>query len=174
MGISLSLVYMNQVTRVRILFVHFLPINFTKKIIGPSNTVPAYQPETALAIFNRALAGMDIATGKISVVSNSSYSTVGPASIEDIRNSVPVYPAPVCYVLAPYSCTEEQFAKVLDSSGLIKNYILQEGISSAGGNGGNGTTGGSNSSTTVGLPMSTPSSTGVKVEFRTFGVMALG
>lgn len=38
--------------------------------------VPFYQPEIALAIFERAIAGLDIATGLVNVTSG--YRTVGP------------------------------------------------------------------------------------------------
>ena len=38
--------------------------------------VPFYQPETSLAIFERAITGLDIATGLVNVTSG--YRTVGP------------------------------------------------------------------------------------------------
>ena len=38
--------------------------------------VPFYQPEISLAIFERAIAGLDIATGLVNV--SSDYQTVGP------------------------------------------------------------------------------------------------
>ncbi|KAM0801207.1 putative serine carboxypeptidase [Usnea florida] len=46
------------------------------RIYESGHEVPFYQPEVALAIFERAIAGLDIATGRVTVTSE--YQTIGP------------------------------------------------------------------------------------------------
>ncbi|KAL4883328.1 Alpha/Beta hydrolase protein [Aspergillus karnatakaensis] len=98
--------------------------SFTR-VFQAGHEVPAYQPETAYEIFQRAMFNKDIATGKISTAKNGTYSTTGPSSTFNLTNTVPDSPAPTCYILSLGAyCTEEQIASVADGTALIKDYIL--------------------------------------------------
>ncbi|KAN0087104.1 Alpha/Beta hydrolase fold [Elaphomyces granulatus] len=101
--------------------------NFSfSRVYEAGHQVPAYQPETAYAIFNRSLSNLDIATGKISTSQNGSqYRTEGPSSTWQIKNKVPEKPAPTCYILSLRdTCTDEQIEGVVNGSALIRNYIV--------------------------------------------------
>jgi hypothetical protein len=86
--------------------------------------VPAYQPETAYKIFQRALFNMDIATGKISTANNPEYATKGRKDVFDIKNEPIQDPGAQCYVLDQGQCTSEQWASVMNGTALIKNWIV--------------------------------------------------
>ena len=101
--------------------------NFSfSRVYEAGHEVPAYQPQTALEIFERAMFNKDIATGTIPTwpVNGSTYKTSGPSSTWNIKDPVPRSPQPTCYtynLLA--TCTDEQIAKVQNGS-LIHDYIL--------------------------------------------------
>lgn len=94
------------------------------RVFQAGHAVPAYQPETAYRIFNRALFNKDIATGRVDTASNSGYSTEGPADTFDIKNEVPEQYEWFCYVLSPGTCTSEQVAALRDGSAVIEDYIM--------------------------------------------------
>lgn len=98
--------------------------SFTR-VYQAGHEVPAYQPETAYAIFNRSLENLDIATGQISTVENTNYGTKGPSSTWDVKNEVPPMPEPTCYILALWeTCTDEEIEAIANGTALIKDYIL--------------------------------------------------
>ncbi|KAI9853762.1 MAG: hypothetical protein M1824_000912 [Vezdaea acicularis] len=96
--------------------------SFTR-VFESGHEIPAYQPETAYRIFTRALFGMDIATGNTSLTDN--YTTTGPSDTFAIKNDVPPFPQPTCYVLSPATCPDDVYAAVQDGSALVKNYIVE-------------------------------------------------
>jgi carboxypeptidase C (cathepsin A) len=135
--------------------------SFTR-VFQSGHEVPAYQPETALEIFQRALFNKDIATGKIDIASAVNYSTTGPSDTWAIKNIAPAAPLPTCYtynLLA--TCSDEQFNAVLDGSALVHDYIVIDnntkglfpGIS-ANSSGGSNSASGSPSSTATGSAVS--------------------
>ena len=142
--------------------------NFSfSRVFESGHEIPAYQPETALQIFNRAIFGMDIATGNIptSGANGSAYSSTGPLSSFGIKNDVPESPEGICYILSLYgSCTDDQIAAVLNGTATIKDYVLidnytvgivpngtGEGANGTGGTGdGGNSTGGASSNGTAG------------------------
>jgi carboxypeptidase C (cathepsin A) len=139
--------------------------SFTR-VFQAGHEVPAYQPETALAIFQRALFNKDIATGKIDVAANASFSTTGPSDTWARKDTVPESPQPTCYTYNLLStCTEDQYDAVVNGQALIHDYIVIDnntsglfpGISSN--SSGNGNGGGSASSS--GSPSGTASGTAV-------------
>ncbi|KAF9890986.1 hypothetical protein FE257_005243 [Aspergillus nanangensis] len=98
--------------------------SFTR-VFQAGHEVPAYQPETAYRIFHRAMFNRDIATGEVDMIKNQDHSTEGPSSTWDIKNNVPESPEPFCYILQLQSyCNEEQIARVVNGSALIRDYIL--------------------------------------------------
>jgi len=95
------------------------------RVYEAGHEVPAYQPETAFRIFQRALFNMDIATGSVSTLQNADYSTQGSPTTFQIKNVVPQSPAPTCYVLAFQStCTTDTQAAVLNGTALVHDYIV--------------------------------------------------
>jgi len=76
-------------------------------------------------VFSRALNSLDIATGKIDILTNTTYSSTGLSNIDDITNVDPGFPEPTCYVLEPYTCDEDSWNLAASGKGIVKNYILQ-------------------------------------------------
>ena len=124
--------------------------------------VPYYQPETAFRIFQRAVLGVDIATGQTSttssnLLSNSStdqntYSTTGTSNVFDIKDTAPPQPAPTCYLWDMLeTCTTQEKVAVLAGTAVVKDFVLigidNQTQSTGGGNGsasgGSGSPGGS-------------------------------
>jgi carboxypeptidase C (cathepsin A) len=124
--------------------------NFSfSRVFEAGHEVPAYQPETAFQIFNRAMNNLDVATGNVSTLPSQTtvYSSQGMKDTWSIKNQVPPAPQPTCYVLNFATCTDDQAQEVIDGTTPIKNYILQDAAGKtvqfpSGGSGG-GTGGGS-------------------------------
>lgn len=72
----------------------------------------------------RATLNKDIKTGNFDVTDD--YSTVGPSSVFHIKNEIPEWVEPTCYVLNPGTCTGDQWAQVLNGTVLIKDFIVVE------------------------------------------------
>jgi len=94
------------------------------RVYQAGHEVPSYQPEVAYEIFMRATFNKDIKTGKFEV--DDDYATVGPTSIFHIKNEVPEWPEPKCYILDRGTCTDEQYAQVLNGTVLIKDFVVVE------------------------------------------------
>lgn len=124
--------------------------NFSfSRVFQSGHEIPAYQPETAYRIFQRAIFGMDIATGAISTTAKPDYSTQGSSTTFQVKNQDLGSPSPECYVLAlGQTCTKDQIASVLNGTALVHDYILIDGNRShlfPGIGGNNNMTGGSGS-----------------------------
>lgn len=98
-------------------------LSFTR-VYEAGHEVPAYQPETAYRIFQRALFNFDISTGNISMIDNPTYSTKGPEKVDDIKNEVVILPGSQCYVLDKDQCTAEQWETVENGAALVRNWIV--------------------------------------------------
>ncbi|KAI9832790.1 MAG: hypothetical protein M1819_004010 [Sarea resinae] len=95
------------------------------RVYESGHEIPAYQPETAYRIFTRALFNKNIATGNISTATNGNYSTTGPSSTWQIKNTVPDSPAPTCYTLAlDGACTDDQVESVINGTALIHDWVV--------------------------------------------------
>lgn len=107
--------------------------NFSfSRVYQAGHEIPSYQPETAYQIFQRAIFGLDIATGKINTESTPGYSSTGSPTTFQVKNDVPPSPAPTCYILAAFAtCTDDAFNSVLNGSALIHDYIVIDRNSSA-------------------------------------------
>ncbi|KAK5319002.1 hypothetical protein LTR93_007696 [Exophiala xenobiotica] len=113
--------------------------NFSfSRVYESGHEVPAYQPETAYRIFQRALFNHDIATGKVDIMdmgSNAATYTTSPAGLKDtwsIKNKDPPEPKWVCYVLdLEDTCTTEQIEMVVNGTAVVKDWILQDANSTA-------------------------------------------
>ncbi|KAF2865051.1 Alpha/Beta hydrolase protein [Massariosphaeria phaeospora] len=98
-------------------------LSFTR-VYQAGHEVPAYQPETAYKIFQRALFNFDIATGYVSTTQNADYATKGPADTFNITNEPVTLPGSQCYVLDKDQCTAEQWESVEDGSALVREWIV--------------------------------------------------
>lgn len=93
------------------------------RIFQSGHMVPAYQPETAYRVFQRAMFNRDVATGQQSTVGE--YTSRGLAKIWDVRDEPPPAPAPVCYVMnLRFTCTPEQIQGVLNGTAVIQDYVV--------------------------------------------------
>jgi Serine carboxypeptidase len=99
--------------------------SFTR-VYESGHEVPAYQPETAYAIFQRAMFNKDIPTGKFdtSAANSTTFTTTGPSDTWAIKNDVPESPEPTCYILSPSSCTDDVLEAVIDGTAIIQDYIV--------------------------------------------------
>lgn len=97
------------------------------RVFQAGHEIPSWQPETALAIFERALGNRDIATGhKDTSSSSEQYSSVGPSDTWDFNSAIPEQELWFCYTLVPGTCTEEQLAAVQDGSARISRYVVED------------------------------------------------
>jgi hypothetical protein len=96
------------------------------RIFQAGHGVPAYQPETMYEIFERAMFGHDIATGKINLAQNGNYSTTGPMSVANVKNKVTEALENMCFVRLPESCTDEQLIALANGTAVVKDWIVVE------------------------------------------------
>ncbi|KFY09286.1 hypothetical protein V491_08278 [Pseudogymnoascus sp. VKM F-3775] len=92
------------------------------RVFQAGHEVPWYQPEVSYEIFMRAMFNRDIATGLLPV--SDDLTTTGLSSTFHIKNEVPEYPEPKCYVRAPGTCTPEQYATVIDGTAIVKDFFV--------------------------------------------------
>ena len=101
--------------------------NFSfSRVYQASGAVAASQPETAYRIFQRAIFGLDIATGTTNTetISNNSYSSKGTPTTPQAKQEAPTQPEPTCYVLDPVTCSDRAWGEVYYSTGVIHQHIL--------------------------------------------------
>ena len=99
--------------------------NFSfSRVYQAGHEVPAYQPEAAYRIFQRAIFGKDIATGQVDTETTPGYSSRGSPTTFQVKNKVPKPPPSVCYILDLDTCTDDEFNAVLDGSALVRDYIV--------------------------------------------------
>lgn len=96
------------------------------RVYQAGNQVPAYQPETSYQIFQRAIRGLDIATGRLSTTSSSGviYSTGGNLTASLTLQDTPEPPKPTCYILDLFFCRDDAYYAVVEGSALIQDYIV--------------------------------------------------
>ena len=96
------------------------------RVYQAGHAVPAYQGEASYEIFMRSLSNHDIATGSVNLQAQGfdKYATEGPNTTWHILSDALPAPEPVCYVLAPDSCTEEQWAFVKNGEAIFKDWIF--------------------------------------------------
>jgi carboxypeptidase D len=88
-----------------------------------NNAVPYYQPETAYRIFDRAMAHVDIASGNFPATGG--YTTSGPASSFQYKNTMPEDPPKVCYTLMTLtSCTVADLQRLANGMAIVKDFVV--------------------------------------------------
>lgn len=102
--------------------------NFSfSRIYQAGSPISASQPETAFRIFQRAISGLDIATGKTNVEQMplpNPYSSNGSPTTPQEKQPAPPQPAPTCYILDPTTCSDRAYGEVYLNTGVIHEYIL--------------------------------------------------
>ncbi|KAK0717369.1 Alpha/Beta hydrolase protein [Lasiosphaeria miniovina] len=97
--------------------------NFSfSRVFQAGHEVPAYQPAAAYDVFMRATFNRDIATGLTPVT--DSLATVGLGDTRGIRSWQPPLPAPQCYVLKARSCLPDVWARVVNGTAVVKDWIV--------------------------------------------------
>lgn len=115
------------------------------RVFDAGHNVAAYQPEVVFNIFERAMSGKDIATGKEE--EDEDYETEGPVDSFVIKNQVPEKPLvePACLVYAPAStCTEEQVLALMNGTAKVDDFVVTEPSAGGGDAGGDGNGGSDN------------------------------
>ncbi|KAI0139215.1 putative lysosomal protective protein precursor [Pestalotiopsis sp. NC0098] len=97
--------------------------NFSfSRVFQAGHEVPSYQPAAALAIFNRAMFNLDVATGLVPVTDD--FVTVGPSSTWNVKNIPPERPAPRCNVLKPNTCRPEIIEKIKVGKVVVEDFFV--------------------------------------------------
>ncbi|KAJ3535744.1 hypothetical protein NM208_g7015 [Fusarium decemcellulare] len=97
------------------------------RVFESGHGISAYQPETMYRIFERAMFGRDIATGKANLAQDTDYSTTGPKNVGGVKNRVEEAPDNKCFVrLALASCTDEQLQALADGTAVVKDWVVVE------------------------------------------------
>lgn len=94
------------------------------RVYQAGHEVPSYQPETAYQIFQRAIFGLDVATGTIDTEKHSNYSSKGDVEASRALQEAPESPKPTCYILDPSTCTNDQLGAVVNSTAVVHDYIV--------------------------------------------------
>jgi hypothetical protein len=113
------------------------------RVFQAGHSVTAYQPETAFRIFDRAMTGRDVATGRIEVAGgNVNYSSAGPLNSFGIKNAAPESPPPVCYIVsASITCAPNQIAALKAGTAVVRDFVVVSPVAEVNGNGGAATNG---------------------------------
>ncbi|KAM0283417.1 hypothetical protein ACHAQH_002541 [Verticillium albo-atrum] len=97
-------------------------------VTNAGHEVPYYQPAAAYAIYQRAIEGRDVATGKKDVGNGDRYATSGPGDIRGVRTPLPPRAPVFCYIastpIIEGQCTDEQIAALADGTAVVKNFIV--------------------------------------------------
>ncbi|KAL9112438.1 MAG: hypothetical protein Q9227_003280 [Pyrenula ochraceoflavens] len=92
------------------------------RVFEAANRVPAYQPEVAYQIFQRAISGLDIATGSKNV--DEDYGTRGGCSAWHGRTGMPRAPQPECYIWDVATCTSAHRQALANGSAMVRDSIV--------------------------------------------------
>lgn len=101
--------------------------NFSfSRVFQAGHIAGAYQPETVLRIFERAIFGRDVATGEAEAGGSSSYASQGPASVLNVTNEIrdPIV-GPICFWYdALETCDEAQQEALEKNVAVIEDYVV--------------------------------------------------
>ncbi|KAG7121410.1 Carboxypeptidase S1 A like protein [Verticillium longisporum] len=97
-------------------------------VTNAGHEIPYYQPATAYAIYQRAIEGRDVATGKKAIGNGDKYATSGPKDIRGARTPLPAKAPVFCYTastpIVPGQCTDAQIAALADGTAVVKDFVV--------------------------------------------------
>ncbi|KAF8864587.1 hypothetical protein BDZ45DRAFT_684976 [Acephala macrosclerotiorum] len=95
---------------------------FFSRVFDATHQVSSNQSETTYRIFTRAMLHKDIATSGISITESDHYSTIGPSSSFQIKNTIPIDPPKICYMYMPtMTCKTDQLARLQNETAVVVN-----------------------------------------------------
>jgi hypothetical protein len=95
------------------------------RIFQAGHAASAYQPETMYRIFQRAMSGQDVATGKTTLSANRDYASKGPLNIRNVLSEKPKAMKSTCYLAdVPGTCTEEQAQALAEGTAKVEDWIV--------------------------------------------------
>ncbi|CAI6100721.1 unnamed protein product [Clonostachys chloroleuca] len=95
------------------------------RVFQAGHSAGGYQPETVSVIFERAMFGKDVATGKVDLATTLGYSSRGESNIRGVKSELPDLLESVCYVLAPGgTCTDEQLKALENGTAETKDFVV--------------------------------------------------
>lgn len=101
--------------------------NFSfSRVFQAGHSAGAYQPETVLRIFERAIFGKDVATGEADAGGASGYTSQGPAGILNVTSEIrdPVV-GPICFWYdALETCDGAQQEALVKNVAVIEDYVV--------------------------------------------------
>lgn len=101
--------------------------NFSfSRVFEAGHMADAYQPETLIRIFERAISGRDVATGEADAGASPGYASKGPASILNVTNEIrdPII-GPLCFWYdAFYTCDEAQQEALEKNVAVIEDFVV--------------------------------------------------
>ncbi|KAF2171513.1 hypothetical protein M409DRAFT_18628 [Zasmidium cellare ATCC 36951] len=110
------------------------PLSFSR-VYQAGHGIAGLQPETAFRIIERAMAGVDIATGTHPILPDNAdvYQSKGLKDTYSIKNEVlPTEVLQVCYLLdVNATCTDEQKDAIANGTAVIREYMLVDKNSTA-------------------------------------------
>ncbi|PSS00843.1 Alpha/Beta hydrolase protein [Coniella lustricola] len=124
-------------------------LSFTR-VFQAGHMVPSYQPEASLRIFERSLFNRDIATGSVDLTRTGGWAGADEGSEhghDDSAAKTPVFatpvfatkgykdtwwrknevfgvPKPQCYILQPWTCSEEETEALKKGTAVVREYLL--------------------------------------------------
>ncbi|KAK4445150.1 carboxypeptidase C [Podospora aff. communis PSN243] len=99
-------------------------LSFTR-VFQAGHEVPAYQPEAALAVLERAMGGRDVATGRVEV--GKGYKTEGERDVWAVKMKAGKMPRERCYILKPMSCRREVWDRVVRGKVEVVDWFVVDG-----------------------------------------------
>ncbi|KAI5928101.1 carboxypeptidase S1-like protein B [Camillea tinctor] len=101
-------------------------LSFTR-VYQAGHEIPAYQPETAFRLFERALFDRDLATGRRAVAADPDYATEGPADTWATKNDPPPQKLHYCYLWDVGStCTADQAESLRNGSAVVVSGVVKD------------------------------------------------
>lgn len=94
------------------------------RVFAAGHSASYYQPETVYRIFDRAMSGRDVGTGK---EASEGYSSEGPETVFDVRHELPESREIVCYLYdVQLTCAPNQIRALEEGTAIVKDFVVVE------------------------------------------------
>ncbi|RXG48352.1 hypothetical protein VDGE_30440 [Verticillium dahliae] len=99
-------------------------------VTNAGHEISYYQPATAYAIYQRAIEGRDVVTGKKAIGNGDKYATGGPKDMWGVRTSLPPEAPMFCYTASTSivrgQCTDAPLTALVDGMAIIKDFVVMQ------------------------------------------------